>query len=111
MSELTAKCNLINLSEGIVESWKSLDISQFNGNSVRLRVMEDMTANWHSHDNSDELFYIISGEVHIDTEAGTETLGANEIYIVPAKMRHRARVAGRATLLVIDGIKLSRARD
>ena len=105
MGELTDKCNLINLSEGIAESWKSLNIGQFNGSSVRLRVMADVTANWHSHDNSDELFYVISGEVHIDSEAGTQLLSANEICIVPAKIRHRARVEGRATLLVIDGIQ------
>ena len=98
MAGLTDKCNLSDLSEGIAESWKSLNIGQVNGNSVRLRVMEDVTANWHAHDNSDELFYVISGKVHIDSEAGTQTLSANEIYIVPAKMRHRVRGKGRATL-------------
>ena len=105
MGGLPDKCNLINLSEGIAENWKSLNISQFNGNNVRLRVMEDVTANWHAHDNSDELFYVISGEVYIDSEAGAQALSANEICIVPAKVRHRARVEGRATLLIIDGIR------
>lgn len=52
--------NLIDLSEAIAESWKSINIGQFNGNSVRFRVMEDVTANWHTHDNSDELFYVVS---------------------------------------------------
>ena len=97
--------DLIRLSEGIAENWKSLDISQFNGNHVRLRVMEDVTANWHTHDYSDELFYVISGEIQIDSEEGTQSLGVSELTIVPAKMRHRARVEGRAVLLVIDGVK------
>ncbi|HIK06164.1 MAG TPA: cupin domain-containing protein [Trichormus sp. M33_DOE_039] len=66
--------------------------------------MEDITANWHSHDVSDELFYVISGIVHIDTEYGTETLNSNDLFIVPAKTKHRARVEGRATLLIIDKI-------
>ncbi|MDJ0705753.1 MAG: cupin domain-containing protein [Leptolyngbyaceae cyanobacterium MO_188.B28] len=105
MGDLTNKHNLISLAEGIVETCKTHDIGQFNGNSVRLRVMEDVTANWHSHNNSDELFYVISGEVHIDSEIGTQSLNANELYIVPAKMRYRARVEGRAALLVIDSIK------
>ena len=107
MGDLTDKCNLLMLSEGISESWKSLNIGQFNGNNVRFRVMADVTANWHTHDDSDELFYVISGEVHIDSEAETRTLSAHEICIVPAKMRHRARVEGRATLLVIDGVQSS----
>ncbi|KAF3886497.1 MULTISPECIES: cupin domain-containing protein [Nostocales] len=99
------KHNLKHLGDGIVESWKSFNISQVNSNNVRFRVMENVTASWHSHSTSDELFYVISGTVHIDTEDGTHTLSANELLIVPAKTKHRARVEGKATLLVIDKIE------
>ncbi|MEA5565955.1 cupin domain-containing protein [Anabaena sp. UHCC 0399] len=98
------KHNLLDLANGITESWKSFNISQVNGNNVRLRIMEDVTARWHSHDASDELFYVISGTVHIDTEDETHTLNANELFVVRAKTKHRARVEGRATILVIDNI-------
>jgi mannose-6-phosphate isomerase-like protein (cupin superfamily) len=98
------KNNLLSWANEITESWKSVNISQVNGNNVRLRVMEDVTAGWHSHDTSDEFFYVISGIVHIDTEHGTQTLKPNELFVVPAKTKHRARVDGRATLLVIDKI-------
>ncbi|AUS99113.1 hypothetical protein CLI64_01145 [Nostoc sp. CENA543] len=97
--------NLLNWANNITESWKSIDISQVNGNNVRLRVMEDVTANWHSHDISDECFYVISGTVHLDTEHETKTLNAHELFIVPAQTKHRARVKGRAVLLVIDKIE------
>lgn len=99
------KHNLLDLANGITESWKSFNISQVNGNNVRFRVMEDVTARWHSHDASDELFYVISGTVHIDTEDETHTLNANELFVVRAKTKHRARVEGRATILVIDNIE------
>ncbi|WP_169219183.1 cupin domain-containing protein [Brasilonema sp. UFV-L1] len=99
------KYNLKNLGNGITESWKSFNISQINGNNVRFRVMQDITANWHSHNASDEFFYVISGIVHLDTEDGTHTLNTNELFIVPAKTKHRARVEGKATLLVIDKIE------
>lgn len=98
------KYNLSTLDNEIAESWKNLNLSQVNGNNIRLRILEDITANWHSHDVSDELFYVISGIVHIDTEYGTETLNSNDLFIVPAKTKHRARVEGRATLLIIDKI-------
>ncbi|MBH8564494.1 cupin domain-containing protein [Nostoc sp. CENA67] len=99
------KYDLQNLPNGITDNWKIFNISQVNGNNVRLRIMENMTARWHSHDNSDELFYVISGTVYIDTEDGTQTLNPHELFVVPAKTKHRARVEGRASLLVIDKIE------
>jgi len=64
--------------------------------------MEEATANWHSHEDSDELFLVLSGIVAIDTEHGTHTLRTHELFVVPAGLRHRARVEGRATLFVAD---------
>jgi mannose-6-phosphate isomerase-like protein (cupin superfamily) len=87
------------------EAWKSLDVATVNGNAVRCRVMQDVTANWHVHDSSDELFLVISGTAYLDTERGTQKLDAGQLFVVPSGTRHRARVEGRATLLVIDDIR------
>jgi mannose-6-phosphate isomerase-like protein (cupin superfamily) len=88
----------------VTEAWKSLDLASVNGNAVRLRVMQGTTANWHVHETSDELFYVISGTFYMDTEHGTKLIEAGQLFVVPAGTRHRGRVEGRATLLVIDSI-------
>lgn len=98
------KINISSLLNQFAESWQSSQIDQVNGNRVNLRVMEDITTNWHIHELSDELFYVISGTVNIDTEDGTQTLNSNEILVVPANMKHRARVKEKSVLLVIDKI-------
>ena len=91
------------LQAGITDAWKSLDIAAVNRNAVRLRVMENRIANWHRHEASDELFYVVSGAVFIDTEDATHALQPG-LLVVPAGTEHRARAPGRATLLVIDQI-------
>jgi mannose-6-phosphate isomerase-like protein (cupin superfamily) len=91
--------------------WRSFDLGQVNGNAIRLRVMEDVTANWHTHTGSDELFYVMSGTFHMDTEHGTREIGPGELFVVPAGTRHRGRVEGRATMLVIDGIDSEPPQD
>ena len=48
---------------------------------------------------------MIAGAVSLDTEHGTYPLSAGQLLVVPAGMRHRARVDGRATLLVVDNIR------
>lgn len=99
------KYSLNNFDSGVTEKWESFYISQVNSNNVRFRIMEDVTANWHLHSTSDEFFYVISGTVYIDTEDETYMLNANELLVIPAKTKHRTRVEGKATLLVIDKIE------
>ena len=91
--------------KGVTEAWKSINVATVNGSAVRFRVMQDTTANWHKHDEGDELFYVVSGVVFIDTHDGAKELRPGQLIVVPAGTRHRARVEGRATLLVIDGIR------
>jgi mannose-6-phosphate isomerase-like protein (cupin superfamily) len=97
--------NLGQLTVGVTDGWKSFDVTTVNGNSVRFRVMENKTANWHVHERSDEMLYVISGTVFMDTEHGIRRIGAGELFVVPAGTRHRVRVDGRATLLVVDSIQ------
>ena len=94
--------SLDDLRSGISDAWKSFDVAKVNGNAVRYRIMQDIAANWHVHENSDELFYVISGTVHMDTEHGAHDIRAGQLLIVAAGTRHRARVDGHATMLVVD---------
>jgi mannose-6-phosphate isomerase-like protein (cupin superfamily) len=86
------------------DGWASTDIATVNRNVVRCRTMERIVAPWHVHADSDELFYILSGQLHLDTDEGTATVGAGELLVVPAGTRHRGRAEGRTTMLVIDRI-------
>jgi mannose-6-phosphate isomerase-like protein (cupin superfamily) len=96
-------CDLDKLQAGVADAWKSFDIATVNGNAVRLRVMEHRTASWHVHDDSDELFYVISGTNFMDTEHGVNEINAGQLFVVPKGTRHRARVEARATMIVVDG--------
>jgi mannose-6-phosphate isomerase-like protein (cupin superfamily) len=62
------------------------------------------SARWHSHDESDEFFYVLSGLFHLDTDDRTIDVRAGELFVVPAGVRHRGRAEARTTLLVIDRI-------
>jgi mannose-6-phosphate isomerase-like protein (cupin superfamily) len=72
-------------------------VATVNGNAMRCRIMQNVTANWHVNDDSDELFCVIAGAASLDTEHGTHTLSAGQLLVVPA---------GRpCTLLVVDNIR------
>jgi mannose-6-phosphate isomerase-like protein (cupin superfamily) len=91
------------MAADINEAWKSQLLAQVNGQNVRLRVMQDRTAEWHVHANSDEAFFVLSGTFFLDTEDGTMRIDAGQFGVARAGVRHRGRVEGRATMIVIDG--------
>ena len=91
------------LAADISEAWKSMILAQVNGQNVRLRVMQDRTAEWHVHADSDEAFFILSGTFFLDTDEGTLRIDAGQFGVARAGLRHRGRVEGRATMIVIDG--------
>jgi mannose-6-phosphate isomerase-like protein (cupin superfamily) len=95
--------DVVTLAEGVTDAWKSFDVTKFNGQNVRMRVMQDSTAPWHVHDDSDEAFFVLSGTFFLDTQDGTLRIDAGQLGVARAGVRHRGRVEGRATLLVIDG--------
>ena len=101
---LAPPADLDALQRGVTAPWRSVDVARVNGNAVRFRIMADRTADWHVHPRSDELFYVVSGMVVLDTEHGAHAIAAGQLFVVPAGTRHRARVSGRATLLVVDAI-------
>src|SRR5476651_1133684 len=81
--------------------WASAEIATINRNVVRCRTMERIVAPWHIHADSDELFYVLSGQFHLDTDESTATVDAGELLVVPAGTRHRGRAEGRTTMLVV----------
>jgi mannose-6-phosphate isomerase-like protein (cupin superfamily) len=86
---------------GSDDGWASVDIATVNRNVVRCRTMEGVVAPWHVHADSDELFYVLSGQFHLDTDEGTATVEVGELLVVPAGTRHRGRAEGRTCMLVV----------
>ncbi|RFU30123.1 hypothetical protein B7463_g6221, partial [Scytalidium lignicola] len=59
---------------------------------------------WHTHQDTDEFFYILSGSVTIDIEGETGVeevmLGPGELFVVPKGVRHRP--GGKGEILLIE---------
>ena len=66
--------------------------------------MRDSVASFHSHPDTPECFFVLTGMVQVDTEHGSVVLEPGHFYKVEPGVSHRARVEGEATLLVFDRI-------
>ncbi len=60
----------------------------------------------HKHDDTDELFYVLSGLLRIDVRAPegemTVELGPGDVYVLPRGVEHRPRAAEMVTALLFE---------
>ncbi len=86
------------------EPWFNETLTQVNDAVVRLGVLEG-EFHWHKHDEEDEFFFVLSGELLIDVEGQPEPaarLGPHQGFTVPRGVVHRTRAPVRTTLLMVE---------
>jgi mannose-6-phosphate isomerase-like protein (cupin superfamily) len=85
------------------EPWFNETLTRVNDSVVRLGVI-DGDFHWHKHDDEDEFFLVLEGELLIDLREGdrTVTLGPHQGFTVPRGAIHRTRAPRRTTILMVE---------
>jgi mannose-6-phosphate isomerase-like protein (cupin superfamily) len=85
-----------------VEPWFNQTLTQVNDSVIRLGVIEG-DFHWHKHDDEDEFFLVLAGNLLIDIEdAETVSLQPHQGYTVPRGVMHRTRAPQRTTILMVE---------
>ena len=95
----------VNLGEKLgsfSDHWAPRIVARYNDHEVRLVKVEGEFI-WHRHDETDELFLILVGELDMEFRDRTVTLQAGELIVVPKGTEHRPCARkGEVKLLLID---------
>lgn len=83
------------------DKWMNMTLSQVNNCVVRLGVVEG-EFHWHQHENEDEFFFVVEGNLYIDLENETIELSQSQGYTVPKGAIHRTRSAQRTVILMVE---------
>jgi mannose-6-phosphate isomerase-like protein (cupin superfamily) len=84
------------------EPWFNETLTSVNEAVIRLGVI-DGDFRWHKHDEQDEFFLVLDGELLVDIEgADTITLGPHQGCTVPRGVVHRTRAPRRTTILMVE---------
>lgn len=82
---------VINIAEKFgqfTERWDPKVIGELNGQQVKIaKIKGDFI--WHDHQNEDELFLVIKGQLGIEFRDKTVVLQKGEMIIVPKGVEHR----------------------
>lgn len=93
--------DLNNYEEKCQSKWENFTLTQVNDCVVRLGIIEG-GYHWHKHDNEDECFIVISGQLFIDLEDKSVELLPNQLYSVPRGVLHKTRAEKRTVIIMIE---------
>lgn len=83
------------------EQWFNQTLTKVNDAVVRLGIVEG-EYHWHKHDNDDEFFFVLSGQLLIDLEDRTIELNPNEGTTITKGVMHRPRAPKKTVMLMVE---------
>jgi mannose-6-phosphate isomerase-like protein (cupin superfamily) len=89
------------LADACRDKWFNQTLCEVNDSVVRLGVVEG-EYHWHKHDEDDEFFYVVEGELLIDLEDRVVTLAPRQGFVIPKGVLHRTRALKRTVMLMVE---------
>lgn len=99
---MLSKINLIDEVNNIEQLYVYKKIGMLNKHIMSVVQVENRTLDFHVHEESDELFYVIEGKFKLETIEGFTEVCEGEFIIVPRKTLHRPLVSELTKFLMIE---------
>ncbi len=77
-------------------------IAKMNGHNFTIVKAKDRTLDFHTHQGSDEVFYIIEGRMKLEFKDRIVDLNAGEMCVVPKGSEHRPVCETEVTCMLIE---------
>lgn len=101
MSKTYQSINLKEKFSKFSETWTPKILGQFDGYYLKAAKMKGEFV-WHSHEDVDELFIVLSGSLKILFKDGEVTISEGECFIVPKGVEHKPVAEEEVHCLLIE---------
>ena len=81
--------------------WSPRVIAEMNDYQIKLAKFKGEFT-WHSHKDTDELFYIVSGSMSIEFRNRTVHLNEGDLFIVPMGVEHKPFTEKECHVMLIE---------
>ena len=95
---------VINVAEKLAsfsDHWNPKIVGGYNGNELRLAKLKSAFT-WHSHADTDELFFVVSGKLNIAFRDAVRELHPGEMLVVPRGVEHLPSAEEECAVLILD---------
>jgi mannose-6-phosphate isomerase-like protein (cupin superfamily) len=97
----TAKVNLASKLAQFHDHWQPRTVARLNDYDIMLVKVQGEFV-WHSHDDTDDFFLVLQGELEVRLREGTVVLGPGELFVVPRGVEHQTYARQETSLLLIE---------
>lgn len=94
----------VNLQEKFAlfnEQWTPKLLGELNGQAIKIAKVEGEFV-WHSHEEEDELFFVVKGQLTIRLRDQVIELAEGEFFIVPKGVEHQPVAKEEAWILLFE---------
>ena len=95
------RMDVSKMVEECKDKWFNQTLTQVNDSVVRLGIVEG-EYHWHKHDNDDEFFFVLEGQLLIDLEDRTIELNPNQGVTISKGVMHRPRAPKKTVMLMME---------
>ncbi|NKB38588.1 MAG: cupin domain-containing protein [Gammaproteobacteria bacterium] len=81
--------------------WSPRVIAEMNNYQIKLAKVQGEFV-WHDHQDTDEMFFIIDGNLDIEFRDGKVSLGAGEMFVVPKGTEHRPVAQDECHIMLVE---------
>ena len=83
------------------EHWSPKIIAEMNDYQFKLVKIQGEFV-WHQHDDTDETFIVLEGEMEIEFEDGTVYLKQGEMFVVKKGIQHKPFAKNECKVMIIE---------
>ena len=81
--------------------WQPRVVAEMNDYQFKLvKLQGDFI--WHDHQDTDETFIVLDGELRIDFRDGAVTVAAGEMFVVPKGVEHKPYAEHEVKMLLVE---------
>ena len=98
------KFEAINFSEKLSrfsEQWEPKIIAQMNDYHFKVVKLQGEFV-WHKHEETDEVFIVLKGEMSIAFKDGSVLLKAGEMFVVPKGAEHKPIAGDECNVILVE---------
>ena len=92
------------------EHWSPKVVACLNDDEIKVVKLQGEFV-WHTHDDTDELFLVIEGELTIQLRDGNVVLRPGQLYVVPRGVEHCPVADGEVHAVVIEPVGVVNTGD
>lgn len=95
--------NLKDAFFNIVEYFSPKIIGEVNDQYIKVVKIKGQEVPWHNHENEDELFYIIKGQLLMEIENQSQfTMKMGDLFVVKKGINHRVSSIAECQIMLIE---------